>query len=460
MDIFSRKNIACVAVCAILVSCSNSGGDEFPTISWNDREAAAVGFLGLHQKEDELRNSRLLEKYSLSYGLSDIPTVSASGDEWYLVIPRWPDSKVEVDGLELDEDCQMKETSRLYESDGKPFLLRCNISDIYGNTVIHITGSDGETLDYTPTMSLENGLLTRSDYVRDITDRFKPVKPQASVHYDVHELLAEEVGFSQIKAFVRDGKAFVSLPQRVDECPAGEYEIEGLSGKCRGLFIGDIGQDINPIVCLAMENGGVEVFSVFSATQNGDFRSSGLLDGFENIEAFQDSTMVEMFDGEIVGGGYVTVFAFDKNGEAKEIELCPSGGAEISSLSTGEDGRATEHKLLLEPDWKIRHTTNPYEGDPIEEYRGRIRQLKADYDNYVFEYSYEFTEHLTIGGDGIANEEKTGLKGSFRMVTGNNGYVVTPLSGTLSFGSKDGDGIFYEYSFMRDTPRSEDGEDW
>ena len=46
------------------------------------------------------------------------------------------------------------------------------------------------------------------------------------------------------------------------------------------------------------------------------------------------------------------------------------------------------------------------------------------------------------------------------MVTGNNGYVVTPLSGTLSFGSKDGDGIFYEYSFMRDTPRSEDGEDW
>ena len=89
------------------------------------------------------------------------------------------------------------------------------------------------------------------------------------------------------------------------------------------MFIGNIGQDINPIVCLAMENGGLEIFSLFSATQTGRFDSSGPLDGFKDIEAFKDSTVVDTVDGEFAGA-YVTIFALNKNGDAKEIELTPS----------------------------------------------------------------------------------------------------------------------------------------
>lgn len=58
-----------------------------------------------------------------------------------------------------------------------------------------------------------------------------------------------------------------------------------------------------------------EIFSLFSATQTGRFDSSGPLDGFKDIEAFKDSTVVDTVDGEFAGA-YVTIFALDKNGDA------------------------------------------------------------------------------------------------------------------------------------------------
>lgn len=217
-------------------------------------------------------------------------------------------------------------------------------------------------------------------------------------------------------------------------------------------------QDINPIVCLAMENGGLEIFSLFSATQTGRFDSSGPLDGFKDIEAFKDSTVVDTVDGEFAGA-YVTIFALNKNGDAKEIELTPSLNAEISFLQNNDDGKITEHRIVITQDWKITYSTSWFEGDPIEEYRGRIRPLKADYDNHVFEYSYVFFERLHYSQDMMATSEKINLAGSFRHTSDNSGYLVTPLSGPLTFGAQDTGSVFYEYTYLRNMPQSDSGEE-
>lgn len=410
-----RRIVSLLAICAALVSCGNTGGkstgDEFQSINWRDNDAAAVICVGMYTNESDLRDSRLLDRYSKSYGLENLETVQTKGDEWYIVIPRHSKATVKVNAVEIDENCNLHKSMLLAERDGRPFLLRCNVSDLYCNVAISIEGKDGKPLvDYSPMISL------------------------------------------------KDGKAFVRLSRGIDECPEGEYEIEDLSGKCRGVFIGNIGQDINPIVCLAMENGGLEIFSLFSATQTGRFDSSGPLDGFKDIEAFKDSTVVDTVDGEFAGA-YVTIFALDKNGDAKEIELTPSLNAEISFLQNNDDGKITEHKIVITQDWKITYSTSWFEGDPIEEYRGRIRPLKADYDNHVFEYSYVFFERLHYSQDMMATSEKINLAGSFRHTSDNLGYLVTPLSGPLTFGAQDTGSVFYKYTYLRDMPQSDSGEE-
>ena len=410
-----RRIVSLLAICAALVSCGNTGGkstgDEFQSINWRDNDAAAVICVGMYTNESDLRDSGLLDRYSKSYGLENLETVQTKGDEWYIVIPRHSKATVKVNAVEIDENCNLHKSMLLAERDGRPFLLRCNVSDLYCNVAISIEGKDGKPLvDYSPMISL------------------------------------------------KDGKAFVRLSRGIDECPEGEYEIENLSGKCRGVFIGNIGQDINPIVCLAMENGGLEIFSLFSATQTGRFDSSGPLDGFKDIEAFKDSTVVDTVDGEFAGA-YVTIFALDKNGDAKEIELTPSLNAEISFLQNNDDGKITEHKIVITQDWKITYSTSWFEGDPIEEYRGRIRPLKADYDNHVFEYSYVFFERLHYSQDMMATSEKINLAGSFRHTSDNLGYLVTPLSGPLTFGAQDTGSVFYEYTYLRDMPQSDSGEE-
>lgn len=365
----------------------------------------------MYTNESDLRDSGLLDRYSKSYGLENLETVQTKGDEWYIVIPRHSKATVKVNAVEIDENCNLHKSMLLAERDGRPFLLRCNVSDLYCNVAISIEGKDGKTLvDYSPMISL------------------------------------------------KDGKAFVRLSRGIDECPEGEYEIEDLSGKCRGVFIGNIGQDINPIVCLAMENGGLEIFSLFSATQTGRFDSSGPLDGFKDIEAFKDSTVVNTVDGEFAGA-YVTIFALDKNGDAKEIELNPIAITELSFLQNHDDGRTIEHKIVLTHDWKITYSTAWFEGDPIEEYRGHVRLLKYDYDNIVLEQSYAFSEHLSYDQDMMAASEKVSLTGTFRMTHQKSGYQVVPLSGPLTFGAQDTGSAFYEYTFLRDLPQSDSGEE-
>lgn len=278
----------------------------------------------MYTNESDLRDSGLLDRYSKSYGLENLETVQTKGDEWYIVIPRHSKATVKVNAVEIDENCNLHKSMLLAERDGRPFLLRCNVSDLYCNVAISIEGKDGKPLvDYSPMISLKDGSVVTPDddgdsaTVLDITDKFLPIKPSASADYIVHE--------------------------------------------------------------------------------------------------YTDSYPIK--------------------------------------------NKITEHRIVITQDWKITYSTSWFEGDPIEEYRGRIRPLKADYDNHVFEYSYVFFERLHYSQDMMATSEKINLAGSFRHTSDNSGYLVTPLSGPLTFGAQDTGSVFYEYTYLRDMPQSDSGEE-
>ena len=191
-----RRIVSLLAICAALVSCGNTGGkstgDEFQSINWRDNDAAAVICVGMYTNESDLRDSRLLDRYSKSYGLENLETVQTKGDEWYIVIPRHSKATVKVNAVEIDENCNLHKSMLLAERDGRPFLLRCNVSELYCNVAISIEGKDGKPLvDYSPMISLKDGSVVtpeddgNSATVLDITDKFLPIKPSASADYIV-----------------------------------------------------------------------------------------------------------------------------------------------------------------------------------------------------------------------------------------------------------------------------------
>lgn len=95
----------------------------------------------------------------------DVPAYTVSDGEYYLVIPRY-------DGMDLalySFDVESEERTLLQEESGcGPFIVRCNISDIFADAVICLT-YQGETVEFSPFLSLENGLPVMGERGLDIT---------------------------------------------------------------------------------------------------------------------------------------------------------------------------------------------------------------------------------------------------------------------------------------------------
>lgn len=139
----------------------------------------AVAFLGTlseggQEAYDELIEP-LLESSPFLADLEWKKAAAASGMEVYCVVPRDPDSHVTVTEWVIDENGEGKAGEKLYDSDtGEPVLLMGNVSDIMPNLMVTVTAADGETLSYSPCLSLKDGLLERggTEGVYDFTVYF------------------------------------------------------------------------------------------------------------------------------------------------------------------------------------------------------------------------------------------------------------------------------------------------
>lgn len=103
--------------------------------------------------------------------LADAVCVDALGEDVYAIVPADPDAQLSVYRCELNEAGEMiaEDRSICDTSDGEALLLRCNISDIYRNTLVRVTDGSGQVFSFSPFLSLENGRLGTPD-VYDFTD--------------------------------------------------------------------------------------------------------------------------------------------------------------------------------------------------------------------------------------------------------------------------------------------------
>ena len=83
--------------------------------------------------------------------------VDATGEDVFAIVPTNENASVTVERLEMNDNGELVPSEILYEGDGTPFLLRCNVSDIFPNTLVTVTGTDGNTLSASPFISLRDG---------------------------------------------------------------------------------------------------------------------------------------------------------------------------------------------------------------------------------------------------------------------------------------------------------------
>ena len=241
--------------------------------------------------------------------------------------------------------------------------------------------------------------------------------------------------------FNRDKLDGVLLNQEVlQELEDRPYTVEGLSGACKGVFIGDVGQDINPVLACILEDGGIEVLNIGKALVNYDFKTSGRMPGYEHVSSV---TNEGVFDD--IGGGdsicsYVTLFAIDTKGNKKEIDFCQllSGNWEYLVNTEGQ----TECYLLgFTDDWKISYRSGYAESEAHEFFIGRFWKIEEQ-DNdetVILTCGYEMMEAGLSEMTGIP-PDKTVRKGTFKVEASymDDSIDVTCISGLQFYPGKLG----------------------
>jgi hypothetical protein len=105
---------------------------------------------------------------------SDDFVTAGGGQELYLLLPSDIHGSITISELVFDEaTATMKEGKVLYEQDGKlrPILLKCNRSEIMPDVIVRVTDSKGELLEWSPSISGENGkVVTANDTGKTIDD--------------------------------------------------------------------------------------------------------------------------------------------------------------------------------------------------------------------------------------------------------------------------------------------------
>ena len=128
-------------------------------IPFTDGQSYAVAHLGYLEIED-------LDYYVQRYlDSDDIPTHYLSSGDYYLIIPRY-------EGMELSlyvNDFNTSQSTLFYqETDCQPFILQCNVSDIFPDATIELT-YQGEKVSFSPFISLKDGSLDIGEHGLDLT---------------------------------------------------------------------------------------------------------------------------------------------------------------------------------------------------------------------------------------------------------------------------------------------------
>lgn len=212
---------------------------------------------------------------------------------------------------------------------------------------------------------------------------------------------------------------------------------------------------------MLMDDGGVELLSYYSLGHEAYgrtlcFTSSGRLPGLQDITRFREGPVMN----EYGFADYGTIFAIDREGREHEIEPCIRPFSALYSYSSGGTGVVLEQQLVIYPDWTFLFTLGIAESELVYTYTGRLRPIKMDYENEVYEYSYTMLTRFDYPP--VSDEEAyenvrpqpATEHGSFRLTyeDGSRSYELVVLSGPLPFATEKGSPALYRRVRNSDIP--------
>lgn len=121
---------------------------------------AFVDYVGNGLSEENVRNYLVHDRIVDSYPfLSQEKLIAYEGEELFALVPASKESTITLYPAGLDDEgnhSAQKDTILYQGNPGEPVLLRCNISENYGN-VLAVVSNEEETLEFYPLISLEDG---------------------------------------------------------------------------------------------------------------------------------------------------------------------------------------------------------------------------------------------------------------------------------------------------------------
>lgn len=142
------------------VGTTEPAGSKLDAIPFTDGQYYAVAYLGYQKIED-------LDFYVEQYlDSNELPAHYLSAGDYYLVIPRYPGMAMSL----YQNDMETMDSVLVYEDpDCRPFILQCNVSDIFADATIRLTYGE-ETVEFSPFISLMDGSVDVGDGGLDLTN--------------------------------------------------------------------------------------------------------------------------------------------------------------------------------------------------------------------------------------------------------------------------------------------------
>lgn len=401
-----------------------------------DEESAIlkVAYLGDYDSMEALRQSENFKRYLNHYPeLAEINafTVETQGKEIYFLQPKDSQADVSIYGfnIEMINESKPLDSGKLYyQGKGKPFLVRINMSDIHSDITVFLKDATGQSVIYQPSLSSEDNSLT-------LRNLLKPDDEAPTELFDIGlggliEPQQKDETDLGIKAQIQAGKVIVTVDNNEPELKnylsairvEGSREVKGLAGKATGIYVSDIGQDYNPILCVLNEKGELQMLSLFHAIEHDDFQLSPVL--FERVRYFS----------YMPNENYANILVVDEEYDDKEVEFAFINGER--SFRNPKNGEI--HRLHLTPDWKVDYQITDSQGKQTARYQGTFNVIPSTLQQFD-EASYQF--RFPQGVTDVA----------IKMLWG-EAWEISPIQGDVwDFGS-DGGAVIYTKDGKAYTP--------
>lgn len=351
---------------------------------WLPDENVGIAYLGNHADIAALHASPNYPRYRLYFpGLEDVTAFDLDrGDEVYLVIPASDD----IDITLHDYDKYGKESKdglgkRLHHVQGKSLLLRINPAGEDLNTILVARSPNGDTTQYLIQPAEEGRLELNLEHIQE------GLLPADLSPADLVTPTQQADSFIGITARVENGDVIIDIDPNhpalgdyldTSRITQRQHTVQGLAAPAQSIYISDIGQDSNPILCIINANHDLEILSLFNAIRHDDWQSSGALHPDTHHFAHRR-------------GHYANIYTVNSQMQETEIELPQIlGDSEGERHYQAQDGK--RHSLYLSPDWKIAYRVVDANGKLLEEKRGYYREFIHNDNEQLATYHYEFPD--------------------------------------------------------------------